>query len=42
MRELLGIQPTLGWMEVHSENHFGRCIPLEDLLRAWALYPASP
>jgi hypothetical protein len=41
MQEVLGTRPALGWVEVHSENYFGRGIPLEYLLRARELYPVS-
>jgi uncharacterized protein (UPF0276 family) len=41
VQELVGTRPALGWVEVHSENYFGRGIPLEYLLRARDLYPVS-
>lgn len=33
--------PAVGWLEVHSENYFGRGIPLEHLLRVRRDYPLS-
>jgi uncharacterized protein (UPF0276 family) len=41
MQELLDTRPALGWVEVHSENYFGRGIPLNYLRRARELYPVS-
>lgn len=41
MRALLAAPPAVGWLEVHSENYFGRGIPFDYLLEARARYPVS-
>ncbi len=40
-REILDTLPDLGWLEVHSENYFGRGRPLWFLERLRAHYPIS-
>ncbi len=41
-REILETRPDIGWLEVHSENYFGRGgQPLYHLERARSLYPLS-
>ena len=40
-REVLHNQPSLGWVEVHSENFFGGGAPLHTLLRVREHYPIS-
>lgn len=41
LHELLGTKPALEWVEVHSENYFGRGIPLHHLLRVRDHYAVS-
>jgi len=41
VHEILETQPALGWVEVHSENYFGRGIPRHYLERIRARYPIS-
>jgi hypothetical protein len=40
-REVLDHQPSLGWVEVHSENFFGGGAPLQTLLKVREHYPIS-
>lgn len=40
-REVLDGQPSLGWVEVHSENFFGGGAPLHTLLKVREYYPVS-
>jgi len=41
VHEILDTRPALGWVEVHSENYFGRGIPRHYLERIRAHYPVS-
>jgi hypothetical protein len=41
VREILETRPALGWVEVHSENYFGRGIPRHYLERIRDDYPVS-
>lgn len=41
VHEILENRPTLGWVEVHSENYFGRGIPRHYLERIRERYPVS-
>jgi uncharacterized protein (UPF0276 family) len=41
VHEILETRPALGWVEVHSENYFGRGIPRHYLERIRASYPVS-
>ncbi len=41
VHEILETRPALGWVEVHSENYFGRGIPRHYLERIRADYPVS-
>jgi uncharacterized protein (UPF0276 family) len=41
VHEILETRPMLGWVEVHSENYFGRGIPRHYLERIRAHYPVS-
>lgn len=40
-REVLDRRPSLGWVEVHSENFFGGGAPLHTLLKVREHYPIS-
>jgi uncharacterized protein (UPF0276 family) len=40
-RDVLDRRPSLGWLEVHSENFFGGGAPLHTLLRVREHYPIS-
>jgi len=41
VHEILATRPALGWVEVHSENYFGRGIPHHYLERIRTQYPVS-
>jgi uncharacterized protein (UPF0276 family) len=41
VHEILATRPALGWVEVHSENYFGRGIPRRYLERIREDYPVS-
>jgi uncharacterized protein len=41
VHEILETRPALGWVEVHSENYFGRGIPRHYLERIRERYPVS-
>lgn len=41
VHEILETRPALGWVEVHSENYFGRGIPWHYLERIRERYPVS-
>jgi uncharacterized protein (UPF0276 family) len=41
VHEILETRPALGWVEVHSENYFGRGIPRQYLERIREHYPVS-
>jgi uncharacterized protein (UPF0276 family) len=41
VHEILDTRPALGWVEVHSENYFGRGIPRHYLERIRQDYPVS-
>jgi len=41
VQEILDTRPALGWVEVHSENYFGRGIPRHYLERIREDYPIS-
>jgi uncharacterized protein (UPF0276 family) len=41
VHEILETRPALGWVEVHSENYFGRGIPRHYLERIREHYPVS-